>query len=74
MDALPAQLTYLESGHVAVLLEQDCFAWGRRAVEILLARIVDGVDPEGERMIAPLNRVTAADVPAVRARWEAWLK
>src|SRR5205823_289472 len=28
VDALPAQLLYLDSGHVDVLLAQDCYGWG----------------------------------------------
>jgi ribose transport system substrate-binding protein len=74
VDALPAQLPYLTSGHVEVLLAQDCFGWGYRAVEVLLDKLLDGRDPAGgARLIDPLTRVTAADVPAWTAKWEAWL-
>jgi ribose transport system substrate-binding protein len=74
VDALPAQLPYLTSGHVEVLLAQDCFGWGHKAVEVLLDKIVDGEDPAGApRLIDPLTRVTAADVPAWTAKWEGWL-
>ncbi|GJM21475.1 MAG: sugar ABC transporter substrate-binding protein [Planctomycetota bacterium] len=73
VDALPAQLSYLESGHVNVLLEQDCFAWGYRSVELLLARVLDGEVPaEGPRLTMPLREIRAAQVPEVLARWEAW--
>lgn len=74
VDALPAQLPYLTSGHVEVLLAQDCFGWGHRAVEVLLDKLLDGRDPlGGPRLIDPLTRVTAADVPAWTAKWEGWL-
>jgi ribose transport system substrate-binding protein len=74
VDALPAQLPYLTSGHVEVLLAQDCFGWGHRAVEVLLDKVLDGRDPPGApRLIDPLTRVTAADVPAWTAKWEGWL-
>jgi ribose transport system substrate-binding protein len=74
VDALPAQLPYLTSGHVEVLLAQDCFGWGHKAVEVLLDKIIDGKDPPGApRLIDPLTRVTAADVPAWTAKWEGWL-
>lgn len=74
VDALPAQLPYLTSGHVEVLLAQDCFGWGHRAVEVLLDKVLDGKDPPGApRLIDPLTRVTAADVPAWTAKWEIWL-
>ena len=74
VDALPAQLPYLSSGHVEVLLAQDCFGWGHRAVSVLLDKILDGRDPAGgPRLIDPLTRVTADDVPAWTAKWEGWL-
>ena len=46
VDALPPQLAYLKSGHVQVLLAQDCYGWGYKSVEILLDKIVDGQDPK----------------------------
>jgi ribose transport system substrate-binding protein len=73
VDALPAQLTYLESGHVDVLLAQDCFSWGETSVDILTRRVLDGYEPPSTRMIAPLKRVTKADVAAYRKNWERWL-
>ncbi|MGQ0553207.1 MAG: substrate-binding domain-containing protein [Planctomycetota bacterium] len=74
VDALPAQLGYLTSGHVQLLLAQDCFGWGRRSVEVLLDKIVDGRDPEGgPRLIDPLQRVTAADVEAWAVKWAGWV-
>ncbi len=73
VDALPPQLAYLESGHVQVLLAQDCFGWGQASVDILLRRIVDGEDPEGERIIAPLTRVTSENVADIERQWELWL-
>lgn len=73
VDALPAQLEYLTSGHVAVLLAQDCYGWGWRSVEVLLAKILDGADPRpGPRLTDPLTRVRAADAGAWAARWSAW--
>ncbi|MFQ5505274.1 MAG: substrate-binding domain-containing protein, partial [Planctomycetota bacterium] len=74
VDALPAQLAYLESGHVEVLLAQDCYGWGYRSVEILLARILDGKDPEGgPKLFDPLRRVRKADVTEYRRNWARWL-
>jgi len=31
-----AQLGYLKSGHVQLLLAQDCYGWGAKSVELLL--------------------------------------
>ena len=73
VDALPAQLKYLESGHVGVLLAQDCYAWGYRSVELLLDRILDGKSPDTPRVVDPLKPVHAEDVETVAAQWAGWL-
>lgn len=74
VDALPAQLAYLESGHVGVLLAQDCYGWGRNSVRLLLDKIVLGQDPPGGvRQLDPLQPVRVDDVASVRADWERWL-
>ncbi|MDG2149905.1 MAG: substrate-binding domain-containing protein [Planctomycetota bacterium] len=73
VDALQPQLRYLESGHVEVLLAQDCFAWGYRSVELLLDLIVDGQKPEDVRVVDALKPVRMADVDAVNAQWKSWL-
>jgi ribose transport system substrate-binding protein len=73
VDALPAQLAYLESGHVDVLLAQDCFGWGWRSVEVLLDKILDGKDPRpGPRIVDPLTRVHKADAAEWARKWEVW--
>lgn len=74
VDALPAQLAYLESGHVDVLLAQDCYGWGRESLRLLLEKLVRGREPEGgPRRLDPLAAVRRADVPGLRADWERWL-
>lgn len=73
VDALQPQLRYLESGHVEVLLAQDCFAWGYRSVELLLDKILDRKDPTLPRVVDPLKPVHAEDVEAVNAQWNEWL-
>lgn len=74
VDALPAQIAYVESGHVAALLAQDCHGWGRRSVEILVARALDGRDPEGGPVLVdPLTPVTTANAREFARKWEAWL-
>jgi len=73
VDALPAQLRYLTSGHVGVLLAQDCHAWGYRSVQLLVERLLDGKQPDPPRVVDPLKPVHAADVPAVEAQWAEWL-
>ncbi len=73
VDALPAQLAYLESGHVQVLYAQDCYGWGYKSVQILLDKIVRDQAPASERIIDPLVKVTADGAAEFRKKWDAWL-
>jgi ribose transport system substrate-binding protein len=73
VDALPPQLGYLESGHVQVLLAQDCYGWGYKSVEVLLEKIVSGKDPANTRMIDPLTRVTKESANEFGKKWNKWL-
>ena len=73
VDALPAQLAYLESGHVDTLFAQDCYGWGWRSVEILLDKIVKGKDPESPRIFDPRTRVTKETAKAYGEKWKKWL-
>src|SRR3954471_3361698 len=56
VDALPAQLPYVQQGFVSALYAQDCYGWGHKSVEILLEKIVNGKDPESKRVIDPLTK------------------
>ena len=73
VDALPAMLPYLESGHVQALYAQDCYGWGHKSVEILLEKIMNGKDPESQRIIDPLTRVTKENVKEFGKNWDKWL-
>jgi ribose transport system substrate-binding protein len=74
VDALPDELLYLDSGHVEVLLAQDCFGWGYTSVRVLLDKILDDVEPDGAPILYdPLTRVTAAESGAWKSKWEQWL-
>jgi ribose transport system substrate-binding protein len=73
VDALPAELNYLRSGHVEVLLAQDCYGWGTRSVEILLDRIIHDKTPESVRVIDPLTRVTRDNADEYARKWDRWL-
>jgi ribose transport system substrate-binding protein len=73
VDALPPQLTYLESGHVEVLLAQDCYGWGYRSVELLLDKIVKNQNPPGQMVIDPLTRVTKENAQEYGRKWDKWL-
>lgn len=73
VDALPAQLEYLENGSVHMLLAQDCYGWGTKSVELLLEKIVNNKEPEGRRVIDPLKEVTKANAREVGGMWNKWL-
>jgi len=73
VDALPAQLAYIRSGHVPVLLAQQCYEWGHRTVELLIAKIVDHKDPPAVKEISALIPVTKDNVDAFGKNWEKWL-
>jgi ribose transport system substrate-binding protein len=72
-DALPAQLGYLRSGHVEVLLAQDCYGWGHKSVEVLLDKVLHQKDPPDPRLIDPLTRVTKDNVDEFAGFWDKWL-
>ncbi|MCU0793548.1 MAG: substrate-binding domain-containing protein [Opitutaceae bacterium] len=73
VDALPAQLAYIRSGHVPVLLAQQCYEWGRRSVQLLVDKIVHKKDPPAVKEISPLVRVDATNVDAYAKNWSTWL-
>jgi ribose transport system substrate-binding protein len=74
VDALPDQISYLQSGHVQVLLAQDCYGWGHKSVEILLEKIVNNKDPESVKIIDPLTHVTKDNAAEFMTKWDKWLK
>lgn len=73
VDALPAQLKYVEQGYVEMLLAQDCYGWGYRSVEILMDKIIKGTVPPSDRVIDPLTPVTRENVADFAKNWEKWL-
>jgi ribose transport system substrate-binding protein len=73
VDALPICLNYLRSGHVQVLLAQQCHAWGYRSVEHLLNKVYFKKNPASARDVSPLERVDKGNVDAYGKNWEKWL-
>ena len=73
VDALPAELAYIRSGHVPVLLAQQCYEWGHRTVELLFNKIVLKKDPPAEKEISALIPVTKANVDEFAKNWDKWL-
>jgi ribose transport system substrate-binding protein len=73
VDALPAQLKYVEKGIVQVLLAQRVYGWGHRSVELLIDKLHHGQSPPQPRDIAELDRVTKENVAEYAKNWDKWL-
>jgi ribose transport system substrate-binding protein len=79
VDALPPQLKYLESGHVQMLLAQDCYGWGYKSIEMLLEKIKNDKSPANGKEIDPLQAVTKAGGNGAKSaaefasNWNKWL-
>ena len=73
VDALPAQIPYVQQGYVEALYAQDCYGWGHKSVEILMEKIVNGKDPESKRIIDPLTKVTKENADQYMKNWDKWL-
>jgi ribose transport system substrate-binding protein len=73
VDALPAQLAYIRSGHVPVLLAQQCYQWGYRSVEHLINKIILKKDPATVVDVSALIPVTKDTVDAFAKNWATWL-
>ncbi len=74
VDALPAQLPYVEKGVAQVLLAQQVYKWGYRSVELLLDKIMHDKEPENVRDISELIPVTKANVKEFGKNWKKWLR
>ncbi len=73
VDALPAELAYLRSGHVQLLLAQQVYEWGHRSVEHLFNKVHLKKDPAQVRDISILIPVAAKDVDEFAKKWDKWL-
>jgi ribose transport system substrate-binding protein len=73
VDALPAQLKYVEKGIVQVLLAQRAYHWGYRSVELLMDKVHSEKAPPQPRDIAQLDRVTKQNVAEYGKNWDKWL-
>jgi ribose transport system substrate-binding protein len=73
VDALPAELSYIRSGHVQLLLSQQCYEWGHRSVELLINKIYLHQDPASTKEVSALIPVTKENVDAFAKNWDKWL-
>jgi len=73
VDALPAQLGYLRSGHVQVLLAQQVYEWGTTSVDLLYDKILNGKTPPDAFVKGELIPITKENVDEFAKNWEKWL-
>jgi ribose transport system substrate-binding protein len=73
VDALPPELAYLRSGHVQLLLAQQCFEWGYKSVEHLINKLHFKKDPANVKDVSALVPVTKENVDEFSKNWEKWL-
>lgn len=73
VDALPQQLKYVRSGHVPLLLSQDVYGYGYKAVEHLINKLHFKKNPANAIDDSPLTPVTIDNVEEFAKNWEKWL-
>jgi ribose transport system substrate-binding protein len=73
VDALPAQLGYVKSGHVQTLLAQQVYEWGSETVKMLYDLVANNQKPPQEFVKGQLIPVTKDNVDEFAKNWERWL-
>jgi len=73
VDALPPELVYVRSGHVQMLLSQDVYGYGYRAVELLVEKLRDKKFVPAVIENSALTAVTSENVDVFARNWEKWL-
>ncbi|MGA8655694.1 MAG: substrate-binding domain-containing protein [Chthoniobacterales bacterium] len=73
VDALPAQLAYLKSGHVQILLAQQVYEWGTESVDRLYDMVANNKKPDEPFIKADLIPVTNKNVDEFGKNWDKWL-
>ncbi len=73
VDALPAQLGYLKSGHVQILLAQQVYEWGYKSTEHIINKLHLKKNPAAVKDVSPLVPVTKENVDAFGKNWDKWL-
>jgi ribose transport system substrate-binding protein len=73
VDALPAELGYLRSGHVQVLLAQQVYEWGSKSVDMLYDKVAENKNPPSTFVKGELIPITKDNVDEFAKNWEKWL-
>jgi len=73
VDALRPQLSYLEDGHVNLLLAQQCYEWGYQSVTLLVDKIVNNKTPTAVFVPSPLIPVTKETLADYKKKLDVWM-
>ena len=73
VDALPAELAYLRSGHVQMLLAQQVYEWGTKSVDMLYDKVAENKNPPSTFVKGELIPVTKDNVEEYAENWKKWL-
>ena len=72
MDALPAELPYLQKGIVQELWAQQTYQWGWQSVELMAQKVIQGKNPP-VIVYSPLIPVGETNVDEFATNWKKWL-
>jgi ribose transport system substrate-binding protein len=72
MDALPAELPYVQKGVVQKLFAQQTYQWGWQSVNLLAEKVIEGQNPPAIEY-SPLIPVTTTNVDEFAKNWKQWL-
>ncbi len=72
VDALPAELAYVEKGIVPTLLAQSVYKWGEVGVQTIVAKLHDKKDPPSPMMEMQLVKVNKASLGEWARQLQAW--
>jgi len=73
VDALRPQLSYVEDGHVNLLLAQQCYMWGYESVTLLVDKIVNHKSPDKVFVPSPLIPVTKDTLADYKKKLDVWM-
>lgn len=73
VDALPAELGYVQNGQVEVLLAQQVYEWGTESVRLLMEKLIEGKTPAAAIVNAELKPITKGNASDYAKQWDKWL-
>ncbi len=71
VDALPAELAYVDTGIAPVLLAQQCYEWGHTSVGIIIDHVLNkkDVQPINKMDLVPVTKANLGDWARTLEKW-----